>query len=144
MVTFRNFGSMPDTFMQTLYTADELATEQYGRVFRGARLSPEKRLMLAVLDDAVESFVAHVKPRNAKEQRQFHDARDWIMEADGDWLFSFNSVCQVVGIDPDYLRGGLERLHNRAARANGDRAARASRATAIRRRTALRHWHIAE
>ena len=31
------------------------------------------------------------------------------MEEESDWIFSFDSICEVLGMDPRYVREGLVR-----------------------------------
>lgn len=45
----------------------------------------------------------------AKEKNIFRDAEEWIIKEDGDWLFSFENICEVLGFDPVYIREGLMR-----------------------------------
>jgi hypothetical protein len=33
------------------------------------------------------------------------------MQDDSTWLCSFVNICNVLGLDPDYLRTGLRRWH---------------------------------
>lgn len=89
---------------------DTLASERYLGVFQSRQISPEKQLMMAILDDAIQSFLAGFRPRNTKALRQFEEAQMWIMETDSHWIFSFDSICNLLGLDPDYLRGGLQKL----------------------------------
>jgi hypothetical protein len=111
-----NFGSTHGDSGVALFEADALAFERYEGVFRSEPLSPEQRLILAVLDDAVQSFIAGIRPRNGKEQRRFEEAQSWIMKAEAGWVFSFESICDQLGLDPDYLRSGLEKLRVEAHR----------------------------
>jgi hypothetical protein len=63
---------------------------------------PEKRLMFAVLLDAV----IQLRKRNTSGAA---DAERWIRGEgeDGDQPFSFANVCGALGIDPSYLARGL-------------------------------------
>lgn len=124
-----NFGSAHGDSGVALLETDALAFERYQGVFQGIPLSPEKRLILAVLDDAVQSYVAGLRPRNGKEQRRFDEAQCWIMKAEPGWVFSFESICDQLGLDPDYLRSGLEKLR---AEANRDRRVRAASGNRLR------------
>jgi hypothetical protein len=36
------------------------------------------------------------------------------MEEKGDWLFSFVNVCELLGLDPRYLRQGLQQWKQNA------------------------------
>ena len=73
----------------------------------------EKRLMLAVLEEAVATFQGHLDAKTRRGQRLFREAEDWIRSADTVWTFAFENVCHTLGLDPEYLRGGLERLKQR-------------------------------
>lgn len=65
--------------------------------------------MLAVLEDAVACFQDNLLAPGVKNQRLFQDTEEWITGADGDWVFSFESVCESLGINPEYVRRGLLR-----------------------------------
>ena len=65
-------------------------------------LQPEKKLMFAILLDAVESFKEY-----AEHNRSFKDAEEWIFEDDHEWPYSFINICQAVDMNPKYLRKGL-------------------------------------
>ena len=65
--------------------------------------------MLAVLQDAVECFQKYVRAQDGKGKTRFREVEDWIMEEDSNEVFSFENICEVLGIDPRYLRRGLLR-----------------------------------
>ena len=73
----------------------------------------EKRLMLAVLEEAVATFHRTVGTKTARGQRLFREADDWIQSNDTSWAFAFESVCDTLGLNPAYLRAGLERVRER-------------------------------
>lgn len=68
---------------------------------------PEYRLVVAVLQDAVECFQKHFGARDHKARQLFEDAEVWIASEDRDWPFSFVNICELLGLNPDYLRSGL-------------------------------------
>jgi hypothetical protein len=75
---------------------------------RPAELNPEKRLMFAVLIDAVRCLKTGItRPVSCK--RALAEVEWWLFRARGDRLFSFDSVCAALEIDPDQLRRGLLR-----------------------------------
>ena len=86
-------------------------------------IQPEKRLMFAVLEEAVECFQEYAFPRNRKEELLFKDAEDWILKDDHEWPFSFINICEAFDMDPDYLRTGLLRWKRRAMRERSRRTA---------------------
>lgn len=76
---------------------------------RGAALQPEKRLMLAVLEDAVATFQRGTLNAARSALREFQEVRAWFDSDDTHWPYAFLNVCHVLGFEPDYLRGGLRR-----------------------------------
>jgi len=74
----------------------------------------EKRLMLAVLEDAVGTLQRYVHARSRREQRLLHETLEWFASDDLDWPFAFVNVCDGLGFDVDYLRTGLRRWRDHA------------------------------
>ena len=69
--------------------------------------APEKRLMLAILLDAV------VQLRNSGSA-DITEIESWIRDQDAsDEPFSFTNVCAVLDIESSYLRRGLLALRDR-------------------------------
>ncbi len=88
-----------------------------------ASLQAEKRLMLAVLEDAVGTFQKYVNARERAGQRLFAEVEDWFAADEGDWPYSFVNISQALGLDPEYLRTGLGRwkdVQRRAPAATGN------------------------
>jgi hypothetical protein len=96
--------------MISLFEPDTLLSAQYLENFRRKTLlEPEKRLMLAVLEDAINCFQVNVMARSGRRKKLFNESEDWIMGWDDDWIFSFVSVCELLGFNPEYVRRGLLR-----------------------------------
>ena len=74
---------------------------------RKKALEPEKRLMLAVLGDALYCLQKYANAGKVEKQRLYREADNWIFEDDEDSIFSFNNICEIVGINPSYLRKGI-------------------------------------
>jgi hypothetical protein len=77
----------------------------------------EKRLMLAVLEEAVATFQRYADAKSRRGERLFREAQEWIDSTDTSWIFAFESLCHALGLDVDHLRGGLQRW--KARRASG-------------------------
>jgi len=99
-------------------TADGIATSTVASISAGgyapasaATRSGEHRLMLAILEDAVS---LHVKSwcRGFVTRREVREAREWLASGNPSSPFDFESICDVLGLDPGYIRRGI-----RAARA---------------------------
>lgn len=73
-----------------------------------ARLVPEKRLMLAVLEDAVGLFCRHRHARG-RRRRRVAEAIAWLWSDARHHPFAFVNVCEALGLDPLYVRAGLTR-----------------------------------
>lgn len=82
---------------------------------------PEKRLMLAVLREAVMTFQRYVEVKNRRSSRLFREVEEWIDSGDVLWPFAFENICAALGIDAEYLRRGLAVWRDRQLR-NRNRA----------------------
>ena len=81
--------------------------EVFEKVYKKDIREGEERLMLAVLEEAVKCFQEYVLATRPREKRLFQEAEEWILEKDSDYLFSFESICQTLGLHPDYTRQAL-------------------------------------
>jgi hypothetical protein len=66
----------------------------------------EEKLMLAVLENAVEYFQKYVVARKPSGKKLFQEAEEWFLEKDNDGLCSFENICQTLQLHPDYIRQG--------------------------------------
>ena len=93
-----------------LFEPDILLPNQYFAAFRrGRAVEGERRLMLAVLEDAVDSYRKYAIARDPREQACFLEAREWFFSTDRSWLFAFENICDVLEMNADYLRSGLDK-----------------------------------
>ena len=80
----------------------------------GARVTePQKRLMLAVLQTVVEDCWGSVYRRAAgygtpTDQRAHEQAKAYVASTDRAWPFSFENVCEAIGLDAGSLRRALQ------------------------------------
>ncbi len=65
--------------------------------------------MLAVLEDAVACFQKYASARDGKRKTLFSEAEDWIQNENGDQVFSFENISEVLELNANYLRQGLLR-----------------------------------
>lgn len=94
----------------SMFQADVLASTQYMEKWRYQRSQdPEKMLMYAVLEDAITCFQKFSSASSARGKGLFKDAENWLMHEQSDWLFSFEKICELLDLDPDYIRAGLVR-----------------------------------
>src|SRR5215813_9689281 len=92
----------------SLFQPDTLLPEQYLDTFRRKlHLEPEKKLMLAILEDAIACYQKYVLARDGKGKSLFREAEEWVQDRGGESIFAFDSVCESLGFNPDYLRRGM-------------------------------------
>ena len=100
----------------SLFQPDTLLPDQYLDTFRRKlHLEPEKKLMLAILEDAVACYQKYLFARDSKGKALFHDAEEWVEETGTGSVFAFDSVCETLGLNPDYLRRGVAEWKKAAA-----------------------------
>jgi hypothetical protein len=73
--------------------------------------TPEKRLLLAVLEEAVRTFQRYVLATGRRSRAMFTEVETWFASEDTAWLYSFVAICDALGIDATYVRSGLGLLH---------------------------------
>jgi hypothetical protein len=79
-------------------------------------LEPIKRLMLAVLTDAVRCYQVGPDAEKISRRRAFGAAEEWLFRTKADGPFSFENVCCTLDIAPDYLRDTLQKWQARRVR----------------------------
>lgn len=74
--------------------------------------SPECCLMLAVLWDAIRCYQGYDGGRRGR--LAFEDARRWIESDESEGVFSFENICEVLGLMPQRVRQELLRWRGAA------------------------------
>jgi hypothetical protein len=92
-----------------LEPATVLPAQILGPLGLDASLVPEKRLLLAVLEEAVVTFQRYATEQGRRGRRLFREAEEWMGSEELCWPCSFRNICDVLGLDPGYLRQGLRR-----------------------------------
>ncbi len=94
-----------------LFEPDVLAPSQFNAILKSSHMpDPERRLMVAVLEDAVSCLSKNPRRGARQQRRAFEEAHSWVNAEDAEsWIFSFANVCETLGLDPGYLRRGLNR-----------------------------------
>ena len=130
-------GTNFDGVLPRLIEPEILLPSQFFKGFRGhAVLEGERRLMLAVLEDAVSCFQKYAGAKRPRNQRLFREAEEWFLEEDSSWPFSFESVCAVLGFNPEYVRRRLMNWKEQLLAQPADQRAKIGR---VRLRAARRH-----
>jgi hypothetical protein len=91
-----------------LFAPEVVLPEQLTQGYRrDSYVSGEKALMLAVLEDGIRCFQEHLTNPRSNPRLLSKQAEEWIRAVDYEWPFSFNNVCETLGIDPEALREKL-------------------------------------
>ena len=91
-----------------MFEPDTLLPEQFFSLLGRKPPQGEKRLLLAMLEDAVHCFQTYLLARKPHERRLFQEAEEWIDSGDSQWFFSFENICEILGIHPGGLRDALK------------------------------------
>jgi hypothetical protein len=98
----------------SIFQPDALLPAQFFDARRRKKLiEPEKRLMLAILEDAVQCFQDNCATPDKKGKEPFDEVQRWIFDVGNDGVFAFESICGVLGFSPDYIRKGLVRWRDK-------------------------------
>jgi hypothetical protein len=108
---------MYDDFLARILEPDVFLPSQfYGTGSLSRKLEGEKRLMIAILKDAVECLDKYRGARNGSGRSNYLNALAWVEDKSTDWLFSFTNICDLLGFDPDYMRGVLLKRENKGVK----------------------------
>lgn len=114
---------MYDDFLARILEPDTVLPSQfYGKMGLSRQLEGEKKLMLAVLKDAVECLEKYRRARSSSGKELYQNALEWVVDRNTDWLFSFTNVCDLLGFDPDYLRESLLKREHKSVKSAGNKA----------------------
>jgi hypothetical protein len=82
----------------------------YDLIRRSAFLDGETRLVFAVLEDAVRTYLRLRDSRRRADRVEFAEVARWFEARTGAVPFSFEYVCEVIEINPASLRSQMRTL----------------------------------
>jgi hypothetical protein len=78
---------------------------RYEAVYRRAEpASGERRLLLAVLEDGIRTFLKYARATHGRAANLRREALGWLTADDRRDVFAFGSICETLGIDAGRLR----------------------------------------
>jgi len=92
----------------TTLDAQDLVPEAYPTV-AAALWQPERRLMIAVLEAAIEAYLDNAGAPRSIRLARFREAASWFCSEDTEWPFSFVNICEACGLDAGVIRRQLGR-----------------------------------
>jgi hypothetical protein len=114
-----------DEGSHSLHRSDNAVQElSFERLRRSTLRSPEGRLALAVLEDAVDCFQKYLYATRSRHRRFYRESESWLFADSRGTLpvdaFTSNYICDSLGIDRGAMRWSLMRWRDQqlAARAN--------------------------
>lgn len=70
--------------------------------------NPEKKLMYAVFEDALKCFLRGKNKQVSKRSVYLScEAKEWFYSCETGWLFSFENICDVLGLSAEAIREAL-------------------------------------
>jgi hypothetical protein len=87
---------------------------------RSGGFEGERRLLWAVLENAIDTYLANVHCTTAKQRDEFDEVNAWFsmrQKQQGE-LFSFRTICDMLEIDGRLLLTRMESICERETRAN--------------------------
>jgi len=94
-------------FDKTVNVDPIVAAAFFGSSSHNGPVSAERELMIAVLSDAIECFWKYRKSRAALSIRLYQESKTWLFADNDNQPFSFQNICQTLGLEPSYIRRGI-------------------------------------
>ena len=88
-----------------LFQFDVVLPSQHFR--RRRKQTPELRLMMAVLHDALDCIETYRLATDTDGRRQFWQAQRWFLADEAHWPYSFECICAALDLDSQAVRQRL-------------------------------------
>jgi hypothetical protein len=109
-------NSLPDGFVGAilLWQYNDLMRRRSGG------FEAERRLLWAVLENAINTYLTNMRCATAKQHNEFEEISDWFRPSrdQSGMLFSFETICDLLEIDVRRLLRRLESIRERETRTN--------------------------
>jgi hypothetical protein len=63
--------------------------------------------MIAVLQDAINCAEKYRSAKNRRGRQLFDEVTHWLLSEETDWPYSFECICEVLGLDSNAVRRTL-------------------------------------
>jgi hypothetical protein len=102
-------GNLDESLLARFTIPDVLMPAQYygGRRTPHPEMHATKRLLLAVLEDALRCLQNYAESHNPAHRKAFGEAETWILDRKAHGPFAFETICETLAIQPDHLRDGI-------------------------------------
>jgi hypothetical protein len=94
--------------LNKLNEIDAIHPTQYYLANRSMRLAGgEKKLMLAILKDAIKCYRRNLAGKSVHSKKIFTETEEWFIDDDTTYLYSFRNICAWLGVDFKLIREKL-------------------------------------
>jgi hypothetical protein len=107
-------------FAHLIFAPDPIARIQHEKVYGVQRGSADDQAVRALLRAVLEDAIGCFQGSNAK---LVEEAEEWI-DSDDEEVFSFNHICETLGLDPQAVRRGLKRWKAKQGETSPEKRAR--------------------
>jgi hypothetical protein len=95
-----------DSNHHDIFAPDTLLASQFFAPRKGLP-EAERSLVSAVLEDAVRCLLNHCRATDTKKRELYRTAEEWFQSTDRAELYAFENVCDILGLESNYLRRQL-------------------------------------
>jgi hypothetical protein len=125
---FNDNGSRDEQTRRLFGEPDVLAMHEYLHVFQyRPALTPERRLLAAILRDAIDCYMRYCFAKSRREKKMLQETEEWFFGSGEEGVFSFENVCEILKLAPGYIRRGLLHYKQRPSQNGGSRPKRLPR-----------------
>ena len=85
-------------------TDDVVLPAQFFSAIADPRSEPERRLMVAVLEEAISAVLSGAAANGEERRTAALEAERWFASDSRSWPFAFCTVCDILGLDINSVR----------------------------------------
>ena len=97
-------------------TDDVVLPAQFFSTLIDPRTEPERRLMVAVLEEAISAVLSGANANGEERRAAALEAERWFASNSRSWPFAFCTLCDVLGLDVDRVRDVIGAWRDRQRR----------------------------
>jgi hypothetical protein len=99
---------LDENVVHDLIASEIVLPAQYWDEVIDPRSEPEKRLMVAVLEEAVTTLLNHSRCPSELDREVAAEARRWIASNDRSGPFTFATICDVLELEASRVRQAIQ------------------------------------
>lgn len=114
MIACSSMNYVSEKIVVALLQPDTSISHKFFEIYgQKSPFQAEKKLMLTVLEDAIFCLRGPERGHAPNKENASFEAEKWVLELDSDYPFSFENICEVLGLNPASVRQQLLRLQRR-------------------------------